>query len=235
MKMTKLLFSIAVIAFVSIHSYGQKVKIDYSVDYEIEKRGKKDTITIGFSKSGDYLYSDADLLGQGFKNSVFRRRNADFTNSELHTVFDIKNRFVCFLMSFDKNEFFMKMNIDDFIPPMNNKSSFDKITEFVLEKTDKQIEIENTSYDIHNFYFDSEPNEKIEIAYAKEIEFDNSVLMNSLYTMLTGKDGQSKIKTPIINGVILYIASKRKTLFKAIKIDTNPKTLDINFSYKITE
>ncbi|WP_159025572.1 hypothetical protein [Aquimarina sp. Aq78] len=234
MKIAKLAFFILCL-LTSVSSFSQKIVIDYFVDYEIETKKKKDTITIGFSKNGDYLYTDSDALVKNFQRSVFKRRDADIKNSEMHIVFDIKQQFVYFLMSFDKNEFFMKMNVNDFIPSTRDKSPFDGITQFILEKTEDNIQIENTDYNIHQLYPDNEPEEKIKIVYSEDMKFNNSILMNSIYTMLSGSNVSEDIKIPKINGVILYLASKNKTLIKAVKTDSNPKTLDINFSYKITE
>ncbi|MBG6128870.1 hypothetical protein IWQ47_000437 [Aquimarina sp. EL_43] len=234
MKIVKLAFFVFFV-LTSVSSFSQKIVIDYFVDYEIETKNKKDTITIGFSKNGDYLYTDSDALVKSFQRSVFKRRNTDIKNSEMHIVFDIKKQFVYFLMTFDKNEFFMKMNVNDFIPSPKNKSPFDGITQFIFEKTEDNIQIENKDYNIHQLYPDSEPEEKIKIAYSKEMKFNNSILLNSIYKMMSGSNTSEDIKIPKMNGVILYLASKNKTLIKAVKTDSNPKTLDINFSYKITE
>ncbi|WP_024768726.1 hypothetical protein [Aquimarina macrocephali] len=234
MKIAKLA-SFVLCLLTSASSFSQKIVIDYFVDYEIETKKKKDTITIGFSKNGDYLYTDSDALVKNFQRSVFKRRDADIKNSEMHVVFDIKQQFVYFLMTFDKNEFFMKMNVNDFIPSTRDKSPFDGITQFILEKTEDNIQIENTDYNIHQLYPDNEPEEKIKIVYSEDMKFNNSILMNSIYTMMSGSNASEDIKIPKINGVILYLASKNKTLIKAVKTDSNPKTLDINFSYKITE
>ncbi|EZH73251.1 hypothetical protein ATO12_19820 [Aquimarina atlantica] len=234
MKIAKLVFFVFFL-LTSVSSFSQKIIIDYFVDYEIETKNKKDTITIGFSKNGDYLYTDSDALVKSFQRSVFKRRNTSFKNSEMHIVFDIKKQFVYFLMTFDKNEFFMKMNVNDFIPSAKDKSPFDGITKFIFEKTEDNILIENKDYNIHQLYPDSEPEEKIKIAYSKEMKFNNSILLNSIYKMMSGSNTSEDIKIPKINGVILYLASKNKTILKAIKTNSNPKTLDINFSYKITE
>ena len=57
MKIAKLAFFVFFVS-TSVASLSQKIVIDYFVDYEIEIKNKKDTITIGFSKNGDYLYID---------------------------------------------------------------------------------------------------------------------------------------------------------------------------------
>ncbi|WP_074408062.1 MULTISPECIES: hypothetical protein [Aquimarina] len=234
MKIAKLAFFVFFV-LTSVSSFSQKIVIDYFVDYEIETKNKKDTITIGFSKNGDYLYTDSDALVESFQRSVFKSRNADIKNSEMHIVFDIKKQFVYFLMTFDKNEFFMKMNVNDFIPSVKDKSPFDGVSQFIFEKTEDNIQIENKDYNIHQLYPDNEPEEKIKIVCSKDMKFNNSILLNSIYKMMSGSNISEDIKTPKINGVILYLANKNKTLIKAVKTDSNPKTLDINFSYKITE
>lgn len=235
MKIAKLLFFILFL-LVSISSFGQKIVLDYFVDYEIETKNKKDTITIGFSKNGEFLYTDSEILVKNFQKSLFKGNNTSFKNSEMHIVFDVKKQFVYFLMTFDNNEFFMKMDFNDFIPSVKEKSPFKGVTEVVLEKTEDKILIDDKDYNIHHLYVDNEPDKKVKLAYSKNIKFDNSVLFNSLYTMISGTDTSVAIKTPKITGVILYLANtKNKTFIKAVKTNTNPKTLDINYSYKITE
>ncbi len=220
--------------FLSISSFSQKIVLDYWVDYEIESKGKKDTITIGFNKSGDYVYTDSELLSNSMKRAVFKGKNKDFKHSEMHVVLDLRNQLALFVMALDRNQFFMKMALENFMAPFpKGKAPLEGVTKLHLDKTNNHINIEKKDYRLHHFYADTEADKKIDIAFSEKMKFDNGGIFNTLLMIAAGSEKQ--IEFPEINGVILYIAQKDKILIKAVKTYTNSKTLDINYSYKITK
>jgi len=68
---------ILLLVFFVSYTYSQEkiIEIDYTVDYLIanNKRQSMDTISIGYSKNGKYLWTDYNELAQEFYISLFKK------------------------------------------------------------------------------------------------------------------------------------------------------------------
>ena len=102
----KTLFTFIFLSF-GLLTYSQNVDItfDYTVDYELPNNRKQtiDTITIGYEKTGRYLWSDFEGLAKEFAKDVFKKNNLENQDTESNIIFDSETTMVYVSLKMNKS------------------------------------------------------------------------------------------------------------------------------------
>ncbi len=230
MSKTTFLLLIAFCCSLFATAQNKKIKLDYSVTYEIPNKRKQttDTITVSFNKEGTYLYANAPVLGDQFASTMFKRSQMDASSMDSHFILDTKKAIVYMEVSFNDSFVFFKMNMDDLLPM--KKDPLNKEVELIAEKTSEVSLLFGKERSVYSIYPSSEPDKPINVIFDKEHSVDNNTIFKKFIQMMLNKtESNGSIDFNLPNGLLLQAAAKGKVVLKAIDIDTNP--VEINFSH----
>lgn len=233
---------ILIILFISKFTYAQetKITIDYTVDYAIltAEEKPKDTISIGFSKDGKYLWSSAPQLVKSLSGAVFNtvRNKGLIENGKSNIILNTEENKVILFLTYGENEFFMNLKIPDLLASDDIEFKATKEFELLSEKTGEETKILNRKGIIYNIFPSNKPEDKIAIAFDESLKVDNNQIFSNIFRIIMASESNEKINGLVIpEGLILQIFEKDKAVLEAINIDTTKKTLTINQSFKISQ
>ena len=203
--MKKLLTTILLLSFIYNYSQETKVVIDYVVDYEIlNNQGVvSDTIKIGYSKSGKFLWTDYPTLGIEFTKDILKNNDSVNGNPETNILYNTNSTDVIFSLNYNGNVVFFKIDLKSFIP---SSDSFDENVSLISEKTENKANILGNEHNIYRIYPNTEPDESIFIVYDENIPIDNnSIFSEFIKIALSATNSSGSIDTNLNNGLILSV------------------------------
>ena len=124
---TFLIFA-SVIAFtISGWSQNQEFNLDYTVDYLINNRQtqSKDTISIGYSKSGKYLWTNYDGLAQEMGAGLFGK-GAPLPQGASNMIYNSSNGQIYLIVKLGSVNLYMNMEIAALLSGANETNSFNE-------------------------------------------------------------------------------------------------------------
>lgn len=233
--LTSFLFSITLWG----QSQNHEFTIDYTVQYLINnnRKAESDTITIGFEKNGKYLWSDYKGLSEQFATEI------------MPSIGSIPEGASNFVYASEINKFYMAiylgplnltMDMDIALALQGNFNDSDQFNDnIVLEsrKISETFKLDGKEYPEYEVYADIEPDSAMTFAVDESKEMNNtSLFMNFIQLMISTTQSSGNIQGEMPNGIILSIIDdKGITALKAINVDTNPRKISINNSFKISE
>ncbi|WP_299333900.1 hypothetical protein [uncultured Psychroserpens sp.] len=234
----KKIYTLIVLLFVAFgYSQEQKITIDYTVDYIIpnNRKGTADTITIGYSKNGKHLWTNSEYLAKDLGKSMFKSNSKMMENADLDIIYDSENSILIMHFESGKNDMFINMDLETL---MTKQISFNEDDEFELisENTKESIDVAGHKTTIYDLYPSNKPSDIISVAFDESIEIQNNTLFKSLFELIFAAEGSANLLgMNLPNGLIMKATNKGNTMIEAYKIDTRKKTININYSFKITE
>lgn len=214
------------------------IDIDYVVDYAIPNNRNEsiDTVSIGFNKSGKYLWTNDEVLTKEFGKSVFLGGANNLNDSDFNIIYDVEANQFIILFSFGKSVIYANLDVETIIP-LNKEDGFDDNFNLISELISDQEKLLSQSCSIYELYPESEPEDKLNILVANNLDCKNNVFFSKFVgLMLKMTSSKGEITTELPDGLILKAFDKDgSTLMEAVKIDDNKKTININYSFKITE
>ncbi len=206
------------------------------VDYTVpsSRKADVDTIKIGFAQNGRFIFTNNKDLAKSFGKSVFKNKPELFNNADLGIMYDSQDNVLMMVFQSGKNEMFFRMDISNIIPaPMTMEGE-----EFGLisENTNEKLKVIGRNGTTYRIFPSNDANDTMEVTFDDTYAVNNNVLFGSVIKSILGSMNQGELsRTDLPNGLILKVMNKGETLLEAIQIDTTPKTLDINYSFKISE
>lgn len=236
MKKTLLLI---VTLFVSlVYSQEKTIVLDYVVDYVIpnKKKQTKDTISIGYEKTGKYLWTNYKELANEFSKALFKNNSKTvLANSNSNLILETETADIIFAFESDKNVMFFKVNLNTIIPIKNNDAMNEDIV-LISEKTDQTTNILNKEYKNYALYPNTEPQSKIFATFDENLPVDNNILFQKFLELMIQKtNSEGSISSNLPKGLILKITDGNSSLIEAIKVHKVKKTININYSFKVKE
>ena len=220
-------------------SYAQEkiITIDYTVDYHIPKKNKTevDTVSIGFDKSGRYLWTDSEFLAKDLGRSIFRGKEELLKDAQIGIIIDTEKLTITLFFKSGDNDIYMNVALDAIIP-ISKSTKTENEFELLSEPTGETITVLDREIEVYSIYPSNKPNDTVYFALDKELEVNNSKLFNNFLSLFFASEANSQMKgLNFPNGLILNISDDGKTILEAHKLETTTKTITINHSYKITE
>lgn len=220
-------------------SHGQQktVEIDYIVDYAIPSNRNQtiDTISIGFNKEGKYLWTNYNALALSLAKSMIKNTSEDYSNAKSNIIYDAEEGTLLLTFEFNKNIIFFNLNLDSFFP-YTGSSENDERFNLITEDVGETIELLGKDVKVYNMYPSDKPNDVLTIATDQDFEVNNNLIFKKIFELMFQKLGSKKEEMPEVpNGLIMKVIEKEKTMIEAIKVDNTKKTININYSFKITE
>ncbi len=221
-------------------SYAQekKIEIDYVVDYVIPNNRTQamDTVSIGFNKDGKFLWTNASVLAKKLADTKFMSKANNSENSEINLLYNTIDNKVLFSIIFGDNEIYANMDMASIIP-INSENSFDEdINLLVIPLSEKESMFER-AVSVFELYPEEESNEGLRI-----ILDENHYCNNNTYTsgfidlMLKMTSSTGNIKFDIPNGLFLKAYDLNDNLLiEAINVNTDKKTIILNYNFQIKE
>lgn len=231
----KTLFTFIFLSF-GLLTYSQNVDItfDYTVDYELPNNRKQtiDTITIGYEKTGRYLWSDFEGLAKEFAKDVFKKNNLENQDTESNIIFDSETTMVYVSLKMNKSLVYFAINLEDMIP-----SKSDPLNENVIissTPTNQFFSLNDIEYPEYAVSPSVEPNQSVYVAINENYKVDNNKIFKKFLELMLAKtqsDGNIELDLP--NGLIMSIRDNNQSILQAIKLDNAKKQIQINHSFKI--
>lgn len=220
-------------------SQSHEFTIDYTVKYHIDnaKKGVKDTITIGFEKNGKYIWSNYKGLAAEFASEVMPGLGSIPEGASNFVYASESNKFYMAVFLGPLN---MMMDMDIAIAMQGTFSEDDKFNEkIVLEsrQTSNMFSFNGGKYPTYEVYADVEPDGVMTFAVDESKEMNNSaLLMSFIQLMISATESSGDIQGELPEGIILSIMDDEgKPLLEAIDVDTKPRKISLNNSFKISE
>jgi len=214
----------------------KEIVINYTVEYLIPSTRKKatDTVNIGFDKSGKYLWTNSKALAEDIGKSIFRGNSKLMEAAELAIVLDTENMSVIMVFKSEGNEMFMNMELSKIMPLPKNQDQDE--FELISEDTGNSIEVAGKKASVYDVYPSNKPSEAISIAFDKSIPINNNKLFKRFFELIFAAEGSSSLLgMDFPNGLLMSVSNKGEIMMEAHKVDTKTKTININYSFKITE
>ena len=224
---------------ISAHTFSQEktIEIDYVADYVIPSNGntKVDTISIGFSKNGKYLWTNYNDLALGLAKSMIKNSSEDFVNAKSNIIFNTEDGTLTLVFELNKNLIYFNLNLDSFIPT-NRGNNDEKGLDLITEDTGETMTVLGKEIKAYTMFPSSNPNDTITMATDEDYDVNNNQIFKKIFEIAFQKSGFSDQTMPNIpSGLIMKIIEKNNTILEAIKVDNIKKTIKINYSFKITE
>ena len=236
MKKAILLFFSLFFAF----SFSQErtIEIDYTVDYIVPNRKKQttDTISIGFNKSGKYLWTNDKILSDKISsNSLFGKYLSD-SDSGINLIYSPDEDRMILAATIGSSKFYADLDMN-MIFPFGPEDGFNEEVAMITDKSEKQETVLGKDCNVFNLFPDNEPDQGIKVLIDESTTCNNNNYLSQFVTLmlkLTYSEGSITIDVP--NGLILKVLDENdNTLIEAIKVDTSKKTLVINHSIQTKE
>lgn len=228
--------------FASLIAFSQEktITIDYTVDYTIPNNRKNttDTISIGYQKNGKYIWTNSKALAKSLGKSLFKRNPDMLKDSELSIIFDTEHTVIMMSFKSGKNQLFFNFELETFLPKTSTSftNNEDREFELISENTNESIDILDNTATIYEIYPSNKPSEIISVAFDESIAIENNTLFKKVFELVFAAEGNSSLLgMNMPNGLIMQVTEKEETLIEAHKIDSTTKTININYSFKITE
>ncbi len=236
MKKTLLLILVLFVSFA--YSQEKTIELDYIVDYVIPNKRKqsKDTISVGYDKSGKFLWTNYKELAKEFSKALFKNNSESILgDSNSNLILETQTADIIFSFKSNDNVIFFKVNLNAFIPIKNDNAINEDIA-LITEKTEQTTTILGNKYTDYALYPNTEPQSKIFATFDETLPVNNNLLFQKfLELMLQKTNSQGSISSNLPNGLILKINDGNTSLIEAIKINKSKKTIHINYSFKVTE
>ncbi|MGS2727807.1 hypothetical protein ACU8DI_14445 [Psychroserpens sp. BH13MA-6] len=218
-------------------SQEQSISIDYTVDYLIPNRRQQamDTVSVGYQKDGKYIWTNSNALAQDLGKSIFRRNPELLENADLAIIYDTENALLmmCFLSG--ENEIFFKFEISNFLPPIPQDGDMDSY-ELISENTGEVIEVLDYKSTVYDIFPSNKETDIMTVAFNNDLKVKNKQLFKKIFQMiLSSQMGSEVVDVDIPEGLIMKVTNKGKTMLEAYHVETSTKTININYSFKITE
>jgi len=223
--------------------WGQSQSHDFTIDYTVKylidnaKKATKDTITIGFEKEGKYIWSNYKGLAAEFASEIMPGLGAipDGTSNFVYASETNKFYMAVFLGPLN-----MMMDMDIAMVMQGTFSEDDKFNEKVVlesRQTSNMFSFNGGKYPTYEIYADVEPDSAMTFAVDESKEMNNSaLLMSFIQLMISATDSSGDIQGELPEGIILSIMdSDKRPLLEAIDVDTKPRKISLNNSFKISE
>ncbi|MGH1387781.1 hypothetical protein [Kordia sp.] len=216
-----------------------KVELDYLVDYTVGPENSGITFTMGFDKSGRFLWSDFKMFQTILESSLNRSTGVPsfFKDGKTQFILDTKTLTVYVHLSNENNTMFMKMNIEEFFAAQIPKSENEpKEIMLLSEKTDEKITILDKVYKSYNVYPSTELNNALSVVFDKKFPVNNEKLFEGFISSVMNKVDNSTLKSiDLPKGVILHVKTKNEVLLKATNVQKTNRTITINNTLEIKE
>lgn len=220
-----------------------KVELDYLVDYTVGPENSGMTLTMGFDKSGRYVWSDFTMFQSIFENSLTRSTGMPnfFKDGKIHFILDTKTVTVYAHLSNENNAMFMKMNVEEMLDQQlfSTKSDSDKVIKkvgLVSKKTDEEITILDKVYKSYSVYPTNEINNPLTVVFDKKFPVNNKKLFGDFIQMIMSKVDDIDLNSiDLPKGVILYVKAKNEVILKATNVQKTSRTITINNTVEIKE
>ena len=221
------------------YSYAQEkiITIDYTVDYLIPKKNgiEIDTVSIGFNKTGRYLWTNSEYLAKDLGRSIFNGQEVLLKDAEIGIILDTENLTVTLFFSSGENQIYMNVALNAIIP-IPDPSSSSKTFELVAEPTGENITVLDREIEVYSVFPSTDQNDTVYFAFDDTIDMDNNKLFGNFLSLFFASEENTKMESlNFPNGLILNISDDGQTVVEAHKINTKRKTITLNHSYKITE
>ncbi|MDG5493060.1 hypothetical protein [Psychroserpens sp. SPM9] len=235
--MKALILPLLIFSFFFGNSQETKIQIDYTVDYIVpsERRKTNDTVSIGYSKSGKFVWTDSKKLAQSLARNMFKNNPELLDNADLYVIYNAEDALLMMCFESGKNKLFFNVELSKLVP---GPDIIDESNEFELisESTNESITILDKKAAIYDIYPSHKETDIVTMAFDESIKIDNTQLFKNLFQIMFASEGNSGLLgINIPEGLIMKVSSKRETILEAIHVDTTPKTININYSFKITE
>lgn len=213
------------------------ITIDYTVDYLIPNKRKNtsDTISVGFSKDSKYIWTNSKSLAKDLGRSMFRRNPEILDNADLGIIYDTEKAVIMMCFQSGKNQLFFNFEISTFLPyPQANNTAEE--FELLSDNTHETINIADREATNYNIYPSNKESDLMTVAFDESISIQNTQLFNKIFELMFESNlGSSLLRIHIPDGLIMKVSNKGETMIEAYKVDTSTKTININYSFKITE
>lgn len=212
------------------------ITFDYTVDYTVPNKRQQsiDTITVGYEKSGRYLWSNFEGLAKEFAKDVFKKSNFDTKNSESNIIYDSETTMVYVSLKMNKSLVYFAISLEDIIPANNDPLNEDIFINSTI--TSEVFSLNNNEYPEYAVSPSSEPNQSVMVAINKDYKVDNNKIFKKfLELMLAKTQSNGNIAIDLPEGLILSIRDDNQSLLEAIKLDNTKKQIQINHSFKIIQ
>ena len=236
--MKKIILLFAVLCYtLSSAQQNLNIELDYTVDYLIpnKKKQQKDTLTIGFDKTGRYLWSNYDGLSDLFTKEIFRTKDIAEKNVQTNVIYDSKTVSLILQVKVKDSYMFFSIKIDDLMPE-DASEAFDDAMVLMSSKTGENLELMGNQYPTYSVFPSNKPDDIIEISLDESIPINNNALFKEfIEIMLLKTKSKGKIDLDLPNGLILSIREKDKFELEAIRINKTKKKIQLNHNFQITE
>lgn len=238
--MKKIIIPFLLLSFFFGNAQNTEIKIDYTVDYIVPSGRKKtnDTISIGYANDGKYIWTDNKNLAKSLGKTMFRSNPGLMENANLSVIYNTQEGLLMMCFESGKNRMFFSIELSKIIPGPSVVSEEDEENEFELisENTNETIDILDKNATVYDIYPSNKDTDIISIAFDESVKIDNTQLFKNLFQIMLAADGKSgMLGIDIPDGMIMKVSNKGETLLEAVNVDTTSKTININYSFKITE
>ena len=239
--MRSLLFLVSFLCSMTLwgQSQNHEFTIDYTVKYVIDnaKKGAKDTITVGFEKDGKYLWSSYRGLAEEFAAEIMPGLGNIPEGASNFVYASESNKFY---MSVFLGPLNMMMDMDIALMMQGTFSEDDKFEEKVVlesRQTSDMFPFMGKEYPTYEVYADLEPDKAITFVVDESRSMNNSaLLMSFIQLMISATESSGDIQGELPEGIILSIIDNNDgVLIEAIDVDTKPRKISLNNSFKISE
>ncbi|MEH6535483.1 MAG: hypothetical protein V7719_03755 [Psychroserpens sp.] len=220
-------------------SYAQEntITIDYTVDYVVPNKRKQtvDTLTVGYTKSGRYIWTDSKSLAKDLGKSIFRRNPELLETADLGIIFDTEEGILMMCFESGKNKLFFNLELSTIIPDTMTLDE-DEEFELVSESTGEQITLLDKTATVYDIYPSNKVSEAISVAFDESVSINNNQVFKKIFEVVLASEGSSGMLGLVIpEGLIMRVTENERTLLEACNIDSTTKKIHINYSFKITE
>ncbi len=229
--------------FFSVALWGQSQSHEFTIDYTVKylinnkKKGAKDTISIGFEKNGKYLWSNYKGLAEEFAGEIMPGLGSI---PEGASNFIYASEINKLYMAIYLGPLNLTMDMDIALALQGSFDDNDQINDNMVLESEKILStfiLNGKEYPKYEVYADIEPNSALTFAVDESKEMNNtSLFMNFIGLMMSTTQSSGNIEGEMPNGIILSIIDdKGNTALEAINVDTTPRKISINNSFKISE
>ena len=236
--MKKVLLSIILFCVSFSYSQEKTIELDYVVEYIIPNKKKQtiDTISIGYDKSGKFLWTNYKELTKEFSKALFKN-NSESILSESNSNLILETETADIIFSFKNNNdiIYFKVNLSTFIP-LENDNALNEDIVLISERTEQTSTIFNREFTDYALYPDTKPENKLFATFDEKRPVNNNFLLQKFLELMMQKtSSQGSFTSNLPEGLILKISDGNTSLIEAIKINKSKKTININHSFKVTE
>jgi len=221
------------------YSQNESFKVNYTVDYLIPKKnGQKDSLSISFNKDGKYLITESKSLAESITKQLMGSlmQNENNLNTSTHIILNTSTGEIYINVNMSNNRMFFKIDITQFMPKNNNSTNFGEGFKLITEKTDSSLNIFDKEIPFYDIYPKNEKDDRINVAIDSDYEVNNNQVFKRFFELvLKSMNASSTFEVDLPQGLILSVKQDNKTLIEAYNIDDTEKTIDINYSFKISE